>query len=118
MISILKILTGGRGGSKFPKITLTSFVHGPICKICQKEKCRNLGIVFLCQQSVVQDQNLDEERYFRRLAAEFSVIVRVTERPYKFTTRPSHALLDGEGKRGKGPNVKTSHRRHYITLLL
>ena len=29
MISILTILTGGGGGSKIPKIRLTSFVHGP-----------------------------------------------------------------------------------------
>ena len=29
VISILKILTGGGGGSKIPKITLTSFVLGP-----------------------------------------------------------------------------------------
>ena len=29
MISILEILTGGGGGSKIPKIRLTSFVHGP-----------------------------------------------------------------------------------------
>ena len=30
VISILKILTGGGGGSKIPKIRLTSFVHGPL----------------------------------------------------------------------------------------
>ena len=29
VISILEILTGGGGGSKIPKIRLTSFVHGP-----------------------------------------------------------------------------------------
>ena len=29
VISILTILTGGGGGSKIPKIRLTSFVHGP-----------------------------------------------------------------------------------------
>ena len=30
VISILTILTGGGGGSKIPKIRLTSFVHGPL----------------------------------------------------------------------------------------
>ena len=29
VISILKILTGGGGGSEIPKIRLTSFVHSP-----------------------------------------------------------------------------------------
>ena len=33
MISILEILTGGGGGSKIPKIRLTSFVHGPLASV-------------------------------------------------------------------------------------